>query len=38
MEAARRAGPGVHVLGAIELSVIVSETMPEALPKRARLR
>jgi hypothetical protein len=38
MEAARRAGPGIHVLGAVELSLIVAETMPEALPKRARLR
>lgn len=35
---ARRAGPGVHVLGARDLAAIVAETMPDALPKRTRLR
>lgn len=38
LEAARRAPPGIHVLGAAHLAVIVEETMPAALPKRTQLR
>jgi hypothetical protein len=38
LEAARRVPPGLHVLGARELVAIVAETMPDAVPRRARLR
>lgn len=38
LEAAGRAGPGIHVLGARELNSIVAETMPAALPRPQRLR
>jgi hypothetical protein len=38
LTAADRAGPGVHVLGARELTAIVEETMPGALPGKVRLR
>jgi hypothetical protein len=38
LEAARRAQPGVHVLGARELAALVAETMPQALPRRRTLR
>lgn len=38
LEAVRRSGPGIHVLGARELSAIVAETMPDALPRQQRLR
>jgi hypothetical protein len=38
LEAARRARPGVHVLGARELAALVAETMPHALPQRSKLR
>jgi hypothetical protein len=38
LEAARRARPGVHVLGARELAALVAETMPHALPRRSKLR
>ena len=38
LEAVRRSGPGIHVLGARELSAIVAETMPDALPSQPRLR
>lgn len=38
LTAADRARPGIQVLGAPELMAIVGETMPEALPKRPRLR
>jgi hypothetical protein len=38
LTAADRAGPGIHVLGARELTAIVEETMPDAMPKRTRLR
>jgi hypothetical protein len=38
LAAAESAGPGIHVLGARELAAIVEQTMPEALPKRPRLR
>jgi hypothetical protein len=38
LTAVERAGPGIHVLGARELTAIVEETMPAALPKRTRLR
>ncbi len=33
-----RAGPGIHVLGAAELTAIVEETMPAALPRKVRVR
>ena len=38
LTAAERTPPGVHVIGARELSAIVAETMPALLPKRPRLR
>jgi hypothetical protein len=38
IEAVRRTGRGVHVLGARELAQIVAETMPGAVPRRVRLR
>jgi hypothetical protein len=38
LEAVDRATPGIHVLGARELTSIVEETMPGALPKKVRLR
>ncbi|MGB2816202.1 MAG: hypothetical protein WBC37_03180 [Burkholderiaceae bacterium] len=38
LEAVDRAEPGIHVLGARELALIVEETMPGALPKQVRLR
>ena len=38
LEAVDRATPGIHVLGAQELTSIVEETMPGALPKKVRLR
>jgi hypothetical protein len=38
LQAAERAGPGLHVLGAAELAAIVEETMPAALPRKVRLR
>lgn len=38
LAAARRAEPGIHVLGAAELAAIVEETMPDALPSKPRLR
>jgi hypothetical protein len=38
LEAVDRARPGINVLGAQELSSIVEETMPGALPKKVRLR
>lgn len=38
LEAVDRATPGIQVLGAQELTGIVEETMPGALPKKVRLR
>jgi len=38
LTAAARTPPGVHVIGARELVIIVAESMPGLLPKRARLR
>lgn len=38
LEAARRAGPGIQVLGAAELMSIVEKTMPGALPRKLSLR
>jgi hypothetical protein len=38
LEAVDRAPPGIQVLGAQELTGIVEETMPGALPKKVRLR
>jgi hypothetical protein len=38
LEAVRRSRPGIHVLGARELSAIVAETMPDALLRKPRLR
>ncbi len=38
LTATERTPPGVHVIGARELSAIVAETMPALLPKRPRLR
>ena len=38
LAAVDRAAPGIHVLGARELTSIVEETMPSALPKKVRLR
>lgn len=38
LAAVDRTGPGIHVLGAVELAAIVEETMPEALPRKVRLR
>jgi hypothetical protein len=38
LTAVDRATPGIHVLGAQELTSIVDETMPGALPKKVRLR
>lgn len=38
LHAVERAGPGVHVLGAAELTAIVEETMPAALPRKVRVR
>lgn len=38
LTAAERTPPGVHVIGARELSAIVAETMPALLPRRPRLR
>lgn len=36
--AAEQAGPGIHVLGAAELTAIVERTMPGAAPRKLRLR
>ena len=38
LAAVDRSRPGIHVLGAAELAAIVEETMPNALPKKVRLR
>jgi hypothetical protein len=38
LTAVDRATPGIHVLGAQELTSIVEETMPGALPTKVRLR
>jgi len=38
LHAVERAGPGIHVLGAAELTAIVEETMPAALPRKVRVR
>lgn len=38
LEAAQRAKPGISVIGARELTAIVEQTMPHALPPRIRLR
>jgi hypothetical protein len=38
LTAVERTPPGVHVIGARELTDIVAETMPALLPKRPRLR
>jgi hypothetical protein len=38
LEAVRRAKPGISVIGARELSAIVEQTMPQALPQRPRIR
>ena len=38
LEAVRRAKPGISVIGARELSAIVEQTMPDALPRRPRIR
>ena len=38
LHAVERARPGIHVLGAAELTAIVEETMPGALPRKLRLR
>lgn len=38
LEAVRRAKPGISVIGARELSSIVEQTMPQALPRRPRIR
>ena len=38
LQAVERAGPGIHVLGAAELTAIVEETMPGALPRKVRVR
>jgi len=38
LHAVERAGPGIHVLGAAELTAIVEETMPGALPRKVRVR
>lgn len=38
LTAVDRATPGIHVLGAQELTSIVEETMPGALPRKVRLR
>lgn len=38
LEAVRRTGSGIHVLGAADLAAIVEETTPGALPGKLRLR
>jgi hypothetical protein len=38
LTAVERMSPGVHVIGARELTDIVAETMPALLPKRPKLR
>lgn len=38
LAAVDRAAPGIHVLGARELTSLVEETMPAALPRKVRLR
>lgn len=38
LAAVDRSAPGIHVLGAADLAAIVEETMPNALPKKVRLR
>jgi len=38
LEVVRRAKPGISVIGARELSEIVEQTMPQALPRRPRIR
>ena len=38
LTAVERTSPGVHVIGARELTAIVAETMPGLVPKRPRLR